>query len=177
MPISEYIIKQKCEGRALLKRLLAIVGYIALAALLLLIIALLSPPLFYLPFFLIAAALVATVIFVTWKFLSVEYEIIIGNGEMCASVIYGRSITRRLLSIGIHDITEIGAYDDEAYVRLCSLSLQKNVICISSLSAPEIFYAIYDDGRDRCVLYFETDERGLSILKRDNPSAFKVKRK
>ena len=109
--------------------------------------------------------------------MSVEYEIVIGNGELYASVIYGRSITRRLLSLPIHDLSEVGIYDDEAYARLCSQSLQKNFICISSLSAPEIFYAIYDDGKDRCVLYFETDERGLAILKRDNPSAFRVKRK
>jgi hypothetical protein len=37
-----------------------------------------------------------------------------------------------------------------------------------------MYYAIYEDGKDRAVIYFETDERGLSILKQQNPSAFRA---
>lgn len=171
MPISEFIVKQKSEGAVLYKKIAAIVGYFALAGILCLLILALAPPLFYLPFFLMAIAFVAIVVFVTWKFLSIEFEIFIGNGELCVSTIYGRSITRRLLCISIGELSEIGIYDDDAYEHLCAASLQKNYVCVSSMSTPVMYYATFDEGKDHCVLYFETDERGISILKQQNPTA------
>ncbi len=173
MPISEYIIKQSSRGTALVKKIAAIAGYVLFAALLCFAIFALSPPLLYLPFLLIAIALVALAVFVTWRFLCVEYEIVIGNGEFCASIIYGKTVVRKLLSLPINDLSEIGIYDDEAYQRLCALSLQKNLVCVSSMSAPIMYYALYDDGKDHCVIYFETNEHGISILKKQNSSAFK----
>ena len=173
MPISEYIVKQKNEGKALLKKVAAICGYILLFLILCILILALSPELLYLPFFLMSAALVAVTVFITWRFLCVEFEIVIGNGELRATAIYGRSVTRSLLILPIRDAIEIGAYDDDSYQRLCSLSIQKNLICISSLSAPQMYYALYDDGKDRCVIYFETNERGIAILKQQNPTAFR----
>ena len=175
MPVSEYIVKQKNEGAVILKKAAAIVGYVLLTVILAVLVISFAPALLLIPFLLISAAFVALVAFITWKFLCIEYEIVIGNGELCASVIYGRSFTRRLLRIDIGDLSEIGEYNDMAYARLCDMSLQKNTVCVSSLSAPVVYYAIYDDGKDRCVLYFETDERGISILRRHNLSAFKIR--
>ena len=119
-------------------------------------------------------ALVAVVVFVTWRFLCKEFEIVIGNGEMRISTIYARSITRRLVAVEIKAFSEIGEYDDAAYKRICSLGLQKDYICISSLSAPKMYYAVFEDGKHRAIIYFETDERGLSILKQQNPTAFRA---
>ncbi len=177
MPISEYIIKQKNEGKALIKKLCALIGYALLSAVLIFLILALAPPLLYIPFMLVAAALVALTVFATWRFLCIEYEIIISKDELCASVIYGKTIVRRLVLLTVKDINEIGDYDDSAYERLCNMSLQKNTVCVSSLSAPVIYYALYDDGKDHCVIYFETDERGISILKQQNPTSFKIAKK
>jgi hypothetical protein len=173
LPISEYIIKQKCTGAVLIKKIALGVALAIAAALAFIAIISLAPPVFYIPFALIALALLGVIAFTGYKLLYVEYEIVIGNGELCASVIYGRSITKRLISLPIKQLSEIGSYDDAAYERLCSMGLNKNTLCISSLSAPVIYYALYEDEKDRCVIYFETYERGLSILKRDNPSAFR----
>lgn len=173
MPISEYIIKQKNEGAVLFKKISVILGYVLLALLLCVTVIALAPPLLYLPFFCAVAAFMGITVFATWRFFCVEYEIVIGNGELCATAIYGRSTTKKLLSVSISDLEEIGVYDDDAYERLCTLRLQKDLQCISSLSAPEMYYAIYTEDKKRCVIYFETDERGISILKRTNPSAFR----
>ena len=97
MPISEYIVKQRNEGLVLAKKIGAVCAYILLFALLCFLILALSPELFYIPFFLMSAALVAVVVFVTWRFLCKEFEIVIGNGEMRISTIYARSLTRRLV--------------------------------------------------------------------------------
>lgn len=172
--IIEYIIKPKNEGKTLLKKALAVVGYTFLTIILALLILALSPPLLYIPFFLVAAAFVALTVFITWKFLCLEYELIIGGGEMTVIVIYGRIITKRLVSIPINSFIQIGAYDDAAYEALCRMSLQKNYICVSSMSAQEMFYAVFDDGKDRCVIYFEAPDSAIRALKQGNAAAFRA---
>lgn len=172
--MSEYIVKQKNQGKALFKKIAAVCGYVLLLGILDFLIFALAPPLLYIPLQIMAIAFVTVVVFVTWRFLCVEFEIVIGGGELCITTIFGRSVTKRLVSVPISSISEIGVYDDAAYEKLSAMSLQRNHVCISSLSAPEIFYAIYDDGKDRCVIYFETNERGISILKQQNPQAFRA---
>ncbi len=171
--LNEYIIKQKCEGKVLFKRLLLIFSYIFAATAATLAVLLFSPPILYIPFFLLVAAFIAIAVFLTWRFVSVEYELSLSSGELSLTAIYGKKTRRRLTSIPTGAIYEIGEYDDEAYERLDSISLQKNYILVSSLSAPVIFYALFDEGKDKCVLYFEADENMVSELRRQNSSAFR----
>jgi hypothetical protein len=170
----EYIVKRKIEGKVLLQKIVFILGYaIAFAALCTVIISF-AAPLLHLPFILLACAFIAMAIFVSWRFTCVEYEIAVSGGEFSLSVIYGKSTRRRLCSTPINAILQIGEYDDAAYGRLSSVSLQKNYICMSSLSAPSVYYALFDEGQDRCVAYFDADERIVKVLKQQNPSAFRA---
>ena len=170
----EYIIKQKNEGSVAMKKICAVIGYILLFIVLAVVIIIFSVPLLYIPFFLLDAALVAMVIFITWRFLFVEFEIVIVGGEMTLTKLYGKSMRSRMTSIPINAISEIGIYDDSAYEKLCNASLKKNYVVVSSMSAPVVYYALFDEGKDRCVLYFEIDERGLKRLKIENPGAFRM---
>ena len=169
----EYLIKQKNEGAVIRNKAFAIIGYIFLFVTLALVIINLSAPLLHIPFLLLDLALCAMVAFISWKFLCVEFEIVISGGEVTLTKLFGKSIRRRMTAIPINAISEIGIYDDAAYEKLCSASLQKNYLVVSSMSAPVIYYALFDEGKDRCVLYFEIDERGLKRLKQENPSAFR----
>ena len=90
---------------------------------------------------------------------------------MNVTVIYGKSIRRRLLSLEINSLSEFGYYDDAAYEKLCRTSLSRNFICVSSLAAPVIYYAIFDYKKERSVLYFEADERAIKYLKQQNSTA------
>ena len=102
-----------------------------------------------------------------------EYEVVLGGGDLMITVIYGKGFTKRLLNIPINSISELGEYDDAAYKSVSKLSLQKNYICMSSLSAPDIYYAVFDEGKDRCILYFDAPERAIEILKKQNSAAFR----
>lgn len=170
----EYIIKQKNEGKVIFKKAAAVFGIVLLFFIFAVVILNLSVPLLHIPFLVLDLAFCAMVFFIVWKFVCIEYEIILGGGEITITVIYGKNIRKRLTSLPIADISEVGLYDDKAYEKLCSLSLQKNHICVSSLSAPVIYYALFDEGRERCVLYFEADERAIKYLKTQNPSAIRA---
>ena len=170
----EYIVRQKTEGKVLFKKLAFILGYAVIFAALCIIIISFAAPLLHLPFILLACAFIAMAVFVSWRFTCVEYEIAVFGGELSLCVIYGKSTRRRLCCVTVNSILQIGEYDDAAYTRLSSMSLQKNHLCISSLSAPNVYYALFDDGNDRCVAYFDADERIIKALKQQNSSAFRA---
>ncbi len=167
----EYIIKRKNEGSLLASRIGLIITYALLFLILAVLIISLSPPILQIPFILLDAAFCAMVIFVTWRFVCPEYELIFGGGEVNITVIYGKSVRKRLLSLPINALYEFGLYDDAVYEKLCNLSIQKNYVCVSSLSAPVIYYALFDIGKERSVIYFEADERAIKYLKQQNSAA------
>jgi len=169
--VLEYIIKRKAEGALLAKRISLILGYIILFLVLAIVILNFSPTVLQIPFFLLDTAFCALIAFVSWKFVCLEYEIVLGGGEMNITVIYGKSFRHRILSLPINSLIELGHYDDAAYEKLCGMSLKKNFICVSSLSAPTIYYAIVDIGKDRSVIYFEADGRAIKYLTQQNSAA------
>ena len=170
----EYIIKQKNEGKVLIKKICAALCYVLLFAVLAWVIGAFSAPLLQIPFLLVDVIFCAMTAYVSWRFLCVEYELVFSGGEMSATVIYGRSIRKRGMSVAINALVEVGIYDDGAYERLSGMSLQKNYIYVSSMSAETIYYAIFDDGKDRCVIYFEADERAIRLIKQSNSGAVRA---
>lgn len=166
----EYLIKRKVEGRLLFFRVILIIAYVFLFCALALLILNLSAPVLYIPFLLLDLAFCAMIAFVSWKFVCPEYELVLG-GELNLTLIYGKSFRRKLLSIPINSLSEFGIYDDGAYQKLCHASLQNDYFCVSSLSAPIIYYAVFDIDKGRAVLYFEADEKAIKYLKQQNSAA------
>ncbi len=167
----EYIIKQKNEGRTILKKVGLLIVYALLFVILALIVIIFAAPAFQMLFLILDLILCAMIAFISWRFVCIEYEIVFSSGELVLTVIYGKSIRRTWLTVPINSIYEIGIYDDPAYEKLCKTSLQKNHIAVSSMSAETIYYALFDDGKDHCALYFEVDDRAISYLRRENSSA------
>ena len=170
----EYIIKQKSEGKVLCKKASAIFGCVILGA----VASSLSMQAPWenlrLTLLLISITVAAFLAFISLKMLSVEYEITIEYKELSVTAIYGRIHRRLMLSTPIGSISEIGEYTDEAYEQLCKVPLQKDYIAMSSLSAPLVYYAIFDDEKHNCILYFDVTEKAVEILKKQIPGAFRA---
>lgn len=173
----EYIIKQKNEGKALLKKILLFGSYFIFFGILSLLIFFFSPPALFVPLCLIATALTAFYIFVTWRFVFIEYEVIIEGGDILFLILYGGGFRKPLLNLPVNSFSEIGEYDDHAYEEISKLSLQKNHIILSSLSAPSIYYALYEEGEDQCIVYFDAPQRAVELLKKLNSGAFRASAK
>ncbi len=173
----EYIIRKKNEGGTLIRKIAVAISYFLLAAILISLVLIFSPYVFIIPFILIALAFVALIYFATWRFLSVEYEIVIAGGDLTVTTIYGRSLSKRTVNVSISSIIEIGEYGDGAYEEISKLSLQKNYICVSSLASPDMYYAIFDEDKDRSILYFDATSEAIALLKRHNGGAFRASEK
>ena len=170
----EYIVKQKTEGKALFKKIALFLSYFAFAALLILFTFGFAPEELYMPIFMIIAALTALLAFITWRFVCVEYEIVISGGDVKITTIYGKGFSKALLCRPVASFSEIGEYDDKAFEEISKISLQRNYLCISSLSAPCVYYALFEDGKDQCILYFDAPERAIELLKKNNSAAFRA---
>ena len=84
---------------------------------------------------------------------------------------------KQILNLSTLSFSEIGEYDDQAYDAVSALSLQKNYVCISSLSAPDVYYALFEEGKDQCILYFDAPARAVELLKKQNSGAFRASAK
>lgn len=172
----EYIIKKKAEGELLLKRIAAIVGYAVFFVVLTAFVLALLPSLF-IPALILICCLTALLIFITWRFLCIEYEILIANGDIVITKLYGKGSRKTVFTSSVSSFSEIGEYDDKAYEEISKLSLQKNHICISSLSAPDVYYALFEDEDGKGIIYFDAPARAVELLQKYNAGAFRASAK
>ena len=173
----EYIVKPKNEGKQLIKKIALALSYFILAAILIILVITLTPLYVMIPLILLSLAFTALIAFVTWRFACPEYEFVIGGGDLIITTIYGGSFRRQLVNLSINSIVEIGQYGDGAYEEISKLSLQKNYICVTSLSSPSMYYALFDEDKERCILYFDADEKAIRLLKQANAGAFRASEK
>lgn len=173
----EYIIKQKNEGKVLLKKIALIVLYLLFPIILSILTVAFASPAVFIPLFLLIIAITALLAFITWRFSCVEYEVIIGGGDILFTAIYGKGFRKQILNKGINSFFEIGEYDDRAYEMISKISIQKNYICLSSLSADSIYYALFEEDKDQCIVYFDAPEKAVELLKKHNAGAFRANEK
>ena len=173
----EYIIKEKNEGKVLFKKTGLALGYVILALLLSVLNLSFAPEELRLLFFVLIAIAIGFLAFITWRFVCIEYEIIISGGELTVTAIYGKSVSRKIISKTLNSFSEMGDYDERAYEEISKLSLQKNYLCISSLSASKIFYALFEEENERHILYFDVTEKAEELLRKQCASAFRASAK
>ena len=173
----EYIIKQKNVGKVLAKKIAAIIAYFLFALILTVLAIVFVPFIVLFPVLLVIFAFTALIAFISWRFLCVEYEVIIAGGDLILTAIYGKGFRKQILNMSINSFVEIGEYDDKAYAEVSKLSLQKNYICISSLSSPSIYYAIFEENKECSILYFDAPAKAVELLKRNNSGAFRTSAK
>ncbi len=170
----EYTIKQRTEGKVLMQKLLLLFSYGAFAIALFSLVLAFSPVDLFLPLLLLAAVLTLLLIFITWRFTCVEYEIILSGGDLTVTLLYGKRRSKTLFSLAVNSIYEIGEYDDHAYEEISKLSLQKDYICLSSLSAPSVYYALFEEEDEQCIFYFDAPEGAIALLRKWNSGAFRA---
>jgi hypothetical protein len=161
----EIVVAQKKAGKVKGRRMLAVAGYVLFFLAIFTVLCVLHIP----QFVAILPILEWVLIFFTWRYLSQEYEYSMTSGYMTFTVIYGGRSKKKKLEVCIKDMKEIAPYDEAACARLESRNLKKDYLFISSLDAPDMYYAVFDqDGEDQ-VVYFEATKKALQILRFYNP--------
>ena len=166
----EYVIGQKKTGAVKLRRLLLVVLYIGFAFVML-SLAMLIPA---------SAAIVsltpfglALLVFLTWRYTSVEYEYSVTSGEVTVSKIYGGRSRRVVAEFRLRDCSMIAPAWDRLWKEQAeAFDASSRVKALSAPDAPDTYFAAYEtrDG-EKGIVYFEATQKMLRICHFYNASA------
>ena len=170
----EHIVKQKIEGSLLAKKVCLVLAYIILFTLPSFLIISFCPIFLMVPFILVIATITVIAYLMTWKYTSVEFEYSIFGDVISFVNIYGKKSRKGKLDVAIKNFSEIGKYTEAAEKHLEEVVIDKDYLFISHLLAEHLYYGLFDDDGDKCIVYFEATDRALSLLKKYNPSAFRA---
>ena len=164
----EYTVGQKKTAALTLKRVALIACYVLWAAGLLLLgikIKLIVPLLALVPLSL------WILVFLTWRWTQIEYEFSCFAGTLTVSRILGGRSRRTLAEITLRNLISLRPCDEESSARAESQATRRAVFALSSTDADGIYVALWSDGDDRRVLYFEPTDKALRIIRSANFSA------
>lgn len=160
-----YGVKKKSEGKYKIMRLLMLLAYAAFAiAYCAFFLSVIKAPMLIalLPVF------VWIISFFTWRFVSIEYEYIILDGEMRMYEVYGAKNMRELCRVRVSAMSRIAPNGKETE----QYKPEECIYGVSSMSNPDVYFGAFKDenGSDR-VLFFEATEKTLKVIKYYNSEA------
>ena len=164
----EFVVSQKMEGKWVVRRVLAVMGYIlfALAFFTVGIVTRLGVPMLALtPLFL------WMLIFFTWRYTRPEYEITTVSNSLRFAIIYGSRTRRPQLEVEFRKMQKIAPLDETGRADVARFKPDKTYCAASCMTAPDLYYAIWEEEKTHCVFYFEVTEQLLKICKYYNSAA------
>ena len=170
----EFVVRQKITGKWVLYRIGLVFFYIAVV---------LGWFLFgfntriFWPLLAFVPISVWLLVFVTWRYVSVEYEYSITSGTLTFSKIFGNRSRRRVLEIRLRDAVRIAPLENaEEAAKATAWHPEREFSAISSLRAPDVYFITFELGepgskdRRRAIFYFEATAKALQVCRFYNPS-------
>ena len=112
-------------------------------------------------------------IFFTWRFVKIEYELTIHMGQLGFAVIYGGLNRKNLFSCPIRDLKIIAPYNGEHRAEADSCGATETKIFVADIHSDDNYFAIYEaENGTKTLLIFETEEKSRKMLKYYNSTAF-----
>ncbi len=166
-----YGVEKKKEGKYKLARALMVCGY----ALFVVGFAGFFIGMNILPIIAITPVLTYILVLATWRFVSIEYEYCILDGEFRMLKLYGSKSMRELCRVRVSAMKAIAPYAGEYTAAADIVKAENRIEAVSSMSSPDIYYAIFDADGGEHVVFFEATEKTLKVLKYYNSSIILAK--
>ncbi len=163
----EYAIEAKVEGKLLRNRILLIIGYV-LYAIAFMVLVFASK---LLPLGAFVVVTTAIIVYLTWRYVEVEYEYNVVKGEMTFSTIYGRKTRRDFLKVRIQDMSYFAPYTDR--YKAIADAADKKYYAVSSMSSPDVYVGIFKEvgTGETSAVFFEATKGCVKLAKFYNKSA------
>ena len=171
----EFAVAQKNEGKWLFARIALICFYVIYPLVLVFLgmkLQLIVPLLCFIPLSL------WMIVFITWRYVSVEYEYSTVSGSLTFSKIFGARSRRKVFEMTIREAVLIAPLSDESSAaRGRAYAPEREFMGASSLSAPDLYFMLFElndkknGEKRRAIYYFQATQKMLSICHYYNPSA------
>lgn len=123
----------------------------------------------------IALAIITTAIIIniTWKLFMLEYEYSFVGSSFSVAKIYAKSRRRTVAEAEIKDALFVAPATEENLARIAHYEISHTLYAISSDKAENVWFALFDEkeGKKRTCVYFEADDKTVSIFRKYNPHA------
>ncbi len=171
----EKTVKRKNTPKEIFKKISVVMGYCLFFAIWLsLALVNLQNLIFALLFLVLGTLLTVGLVLLTWKYFSVEYEYSFQLGEFEISKIYGKSRRKIVLSLNMRSLEMVAEATDENISRAEKRDIRKRIVAVSDPNGENVWLLLTDGKDEDCMLvFFDADDRALSILKNANYFAFK----
>ena len=114
-------------------------------------------------------------IFLTWRYVNVEYEYSFVSGEMTVSKIFGARTRKKILNIRIKNCTLIAPLSENKE-KVKAFAPVKTTYALSCADSPEAYVALYECDGTRGALYFDANEKALKMFRFYNAPATVIKK-
>jgi hypothetical protein len=106
-------------------------------------------------------------VFITWRYVSIEYTYSIVSGNMTFYEVYGGKKKKALLEKRVKSFIEIKPLDETEKALLQKRSFNKTYSFVRSKSDDtDVYFAIFaDENGTESIVYFEAINQSLKILK------------
>lgn len=165
----EKAVKRKSEGGLLITKILLIASYVIFASV--------GGALVFLfanghPILLLLVALLDFCLWLlTHRLFEVEYEYAFLSGNFYLSKIMGRASRKELFEEEISKAVRVAPYNDPYRSELEKQAIEKTFFAVSSKSADNIWFILFESENGRSLIIFEADERALKCLRHSAPRA------
>ena len=105
------------------------------------------------------------------RFVNIEYEYRIIQGEFQMDIIYGQRQRKELMSCRVRDMEIIHPLDDAGKAALASCSHVDDCSISQKKPTPDVYYFTYTENGKKYGLVFEATKKTLDIMKFYNASA------
>lgn len=164
----EYVVSPKHRPAYRLRRLLAICGYV-LYIIALLIVGLVTK--LGAPMLALIPLTTWILVWLTWRYVAVEFEYSLTGGIMTLSRIYGGRTRKRVAEIIIKSMIAITPYEGDYIEAARRYAPERTLDFTADLQHPNVYCALYETAEQRRgILYFEATEHALRILRYYNSS-------
>lgn len=112
-------------------------------------------------------------ILITSKYLFLEFEYSFCMNTLTIAKIYGKKKRKQIFETDMSKLIMIAPATEENIEKADSLKPDARIIAVSSEYAENIWLCVTgEENEERALVFFEADERSLSILRSCSPSAF-----
>ena len=112
-------------------------------------------------------------ILLTIKYFFLEFEYSLYMNSFTISKIYGKKTRKSLIEADMTKLLIIAPATDETIEKAERFEPESRIIAVSSERAENIWLCVTgEENQDKVLIFFEADERTLSILKSCAPSVF-----
>ena len=165
----EYVVSEKKSAALLCKRISLILLYVLWATGFLLVgvtTKLLVPLMALVPLTL------WILVFLTWRFTQIEYELSFFSGVLTVSRIYGGRTRKKLEEITIRELSGVYPCEEPYTEAINAFGHEKELFAASDAASPNLWVALWKDEEGvKRALWFEGTEKAIKIFRFYNSSA------